>query len=65
MGWNKWLITQEAYNDDDNNNTNNTNDNNNNNDIKFKKLMIRSSLCDYSNAYVLVKGTITVPNTAA
>ena len=27
--------------------------------------MIRSNLCDYSDAYILVKGTITVPNTAA
>ena len=27
--------------------------------------MIRSSLCDYSYAYILVKGTITVINTAA
>ena len=27
--------------------------------------MIRSSLCDYSDAYILVKGTITVPNMAA
>ena len=27
--------------------------------------MIRSSLCDYSDAYILVKGTIAVPNTAA
>ena len=27
--------------------------------------MIRSSLCDYKNAYILAKGTITVPNTAA
>ena len=25
--------------------------------------MIRSSLCDYSDAYILVKGTITIPNT--
>ena len=25
--------------------------------------MLRSSLCDYSDAYILVKGTITVPNT--
>ena len=25
--------------------------------------MIRSSLCDYSDAYILVKGTITVGNT--
>ena len=27
--------------------------------------MIRSNLCDYSDAYILVKGTIKVPNTAA
>ena len=27
--------------------------------------MIRSNLCDYSVAYMLVKGTITVSNTAA
>ena len=27
--------------------------------------MLNSSLCDYSGAYILVKGTITVPNTAA
>ena len=27
--------------------------------------MIRSSLFDYSDAYILVKGTITVPNTEA
>ena len=26
--------------------------------------MIRSSLCDYSNAYIPFKGTVTVPNTA-
>ena len=26
---------------------------------------LRSSLCDYSDAYILVKGTITVPNMAA
>ena len=26
--------------------------------------MLKSSLCDYSDAYVRVKGTITVPNTA-
>ena len=28
-------------------------------------LMIRSNLWDYSDAYILVKGTITVPITAA
>ena len=27
--------------------------------------MIRSNLCDYSDAYIHVKATITVPNTAA
>ena len=26
--------------------------------------MLRSSLCDYSDAYILVKGNITVNNTA-
>ena len=26
--------------------------------------MLKSSLCDYSDAYVLVKGTITVSQTA-
>ena len=25
--------------------------------------MLRSGLCDYSDAYIFVKGTITVPNT--
>ena len=27
--------------------------------------MLRASLCDYSDVYILVKGTITVVNTAA
>ena len=27
--------------------------------------MLSSSLCDYSNAYMLVKGTITLKNEAA
>ena len=31
--------------------------------IKLKYSMIRSDLCDYSDAYILVKETITVPNT--
>ena len=35
-----------------------------NSDIKFKTSMIRSNLCDYC-AYILVKGTITVPNMTA
>ena len=33
--------------------------------IKFKTTMLKSSLCDYSNVYILVKGTISVTNTAA
>ena len=36
-----------------------------NSNIRFKTSMIRSNLCDYSDVYILVKGTITVPNTAA
>ena len=27
------------------------------NDIKFKTTMLRSNLCDYADAYILVKGT--------
>ena len=33
--------------------------------IKFKATMLKSSLCDYSDAYIIVKETITVNNTAA
>ena len=33
---------------------------NENKSIRFKTPMLRSSLCDYSDAYILVKGTITV-----
>ena len=33
--------------------------------IKFKTTMLKSSLCDYSDVYILVKGTISVNNTAA
>ena len=35
-----------------------------NRQIKFKTSMLRSSLCDYSDAYILVSATITVPNIA-
>ena len=31
-----------------------------NSQIKFKTTMLKSSLCDYSEAYILVKGTITI-----
>ena len=33
---------------------------NENKSIRFKTLMLRSNLCDYSDAYILVKGTITL-----
>ena len=33
---------------------------NENKSIIFKTPMLRSNLCDYSDAYILVKGTITV-----
>ena len=33
--------------------------------IKFKTTMLKSSLCDYSDAYILVKGTITINGAAA
>ena len=36
-----------------------------NSQIKFKTTMLKSSLCDYSDAYIPVKGTITVNNTSA
>ena len=63
-----------------NNNSNNNNNNNNedvelmthkkiyityNKQIRFKTAMLRSSLCDYSDAYILVKGNISVNNAAA
>ena len=37
---------------------------NTNNQIRFKTSMLRTNLCDCSDAYILVKGTITVVNTA-
>ena len=36
-----------------------------NKQIRFKTAMLRSSLCDYSDAYIIVKENITVNNTAA
>ena len=38
---------------------------NTNSQIKFKTLMLRAGSCDYCDSYILVKGTITVENTAA
>ena len=34
-----------------------------NKQIRFKVAMLRSSLCGYSDVYILVKGNITVNNT--
>ena len=36
-----------------------------NSQIKFKTTMLKSSLCYYSDAYMVVKGIIAVNNTAA
>ena len=36
-----------------------------NSQIKFKTTMLKSSLCDYSDAYILVKVTNSVNKTAA
>ena len=35
-----------------------------NKQIKFKTSMLRSSLCDYSDVYILFKGNISLNNTA-
>ena len=35
-----------------------------NKQIRFKTAMLRYSLCDYSDAYILVKGNISINNTA-
>ena len=33
--------------------------------MKLKKSKLKSSLCDYSDAYILVSAAITIPNTGA
>ena len=38
---------------------------NTNNQIRFTTSVLRPSLCDYSGAYIIVKRTITIENTAA
>ena len=35
-----------------------------NKQIRLKTIMLRSSLCDYNDAYILVNGNISVNNTA-
>ena len=36
-----------------------------NSDIRFKNIMLKSRLCDYSDEYLLVKGTITITRAGA
>ena len=36
---------------------------NTNSQIKFETSMLKSILCHYSDAYILARGTVTVPNT--
>ena len=36
-----------------------------NSQIRFKTSMLRTSLCDYSNAYILIRGTNIVAKTEA
>ena len=36
-----------------------------NSQIKFKTMMLKSRSCDYSDPYILAKGIMTIPNTAA
>ena len=31
-----------------------------NNQIKFETAMLKSSLCDYSDAYIILSGTLTI-----
>ena len=38
---------------------------NTNSEIRFKATMLRSSLCDYSDAYMLVEGKITITERGA
>ena len=38
---------------------------NTNKDITFKTTMLKSSLCDYSAVYILVKGRITITGAGA
>ena len=38
---------------------------NTNSDIRCKTTMLKSSLCDYSDAYILIKGTIAITGAGA
>ena len=59
---NSWFATKKWYIIDNESNGNYSKDN----EIKFLTRSIESSLCDYSDAYILVTGNITAtPNNAA
>ena len=45
MGWNKWWIKRRVI---------------TGSDIKFKTTTLRSSFCDYADAYILIKRTIAI-----
>ena len=38
---------------------------NTNSDVRFKTKMLKSGLCDYSDAYILVEVTITITGAVA
>ena len=52
---NKFRTKNRVEINDDSRGTNNTIS-----QTKFKTSVLRTSLCDYSNAYILVSGTITI-----
>ena len=57
----KWYI----INDQNNGQYGRGNENENDSTIKFKTKVIKPNLCDYSDAYILVKGDIKVAAVAA
>ena len=52
----KWIFLNEVYDQTGKNNYNI------NKEIRIKTLMLRSDLCDFSDAYIAVKGYIAVTN---
>ena len=56
------LATKKLYVINDHNNTEYGEGNENDSSIRFESKVIRSSLCDYSDAYILVTGDIIAKN---
>ena len=56
------FVTRKWYVINDQNNTEYGEGNENYSNIKFETRVIRSNLCDYSDAYILVTGDITTTN---